>query len=74
VAQSCDPSDLAAASKCFCGLSDRELLEVQTYLLAVIAGGSTDPSALAASAKAFGGLPDGVLTQVQAYLACQIAG
>jgi hypothetical protein len=47
------------------------MLAIQTYLLAVIAGGSTDPGVLAAQAKAFQGL-NGRQLEVQSFLLCQI--
>jgi hypothetical protein len=69
---SCEPSDLAEAAKCFC-LSDHTQTAVQTYLLAVIAGGSLDPNVLQEDAKAFRGLSTEKLLDIQAYLLCQIA-
>lgn len=69
----CDTNSLADAAKCFGCLSPETQLQVQTYLLAQIAGGSTDPNTLAAQAKAFQQLPNSTLGEVQAYLLCQIA-
>lgn len=71
---SCDPGSLAAAAKCFCSLNERELAEVQVYLLATIAGGSLDPKTLAAQAACFCSLTSTQLLRVQDYLLCQIAG
>ena len=71
MAVSCEPADLAEAAKCFC-LPEHLQLAVQTYLLAVAAGGSTDPGTLAESAKDFRGLSARQLMEVQAYLLCQI--
>jgi hypothetical protein len=68
---SCTPEDLAAAAKCFSCLDTQSMLAIQTYLLAVIAGGSTDPGVLAAQAKAFQGL-NGRQLEVQSFLLCQI--
>lgn len=45
---------------------------IDTYLLAVIAGGSTDPETLALAAKNYQGIPPGMLRRIQAYLLCQI--
>ena len=70
----CDPASLAAASKCFCALNERQLSEVQVYLLATIAGGSLDPKTLAAQAACFCSLTSTQLLRVQDYLLCQIAG
>jgi len=68
---SCVPSDVAKAAKCFC-LSPAEKDAVDTYLLAVIAGGSTDPKTLASASKAFQGIPEGTIKAVQVYLLCHI--
>jgi hypothetical protein len=73
MAESCEPSDLASASKCFQCLSDKENMAIQAYLLAVIAGGSTDPEVLLAAAKDFSALDEKSLALVQAYLLCQIS-
>lgn len=70
---SCDTNDLAGAAKCFSCLPPRTLLEVQTYLLALIAGASTDPNTLALQAKCFTCLDTATLQQVRVYLLCQIA-
>lgn len=69
---SCDPNDLLAAAKCFSCL-DGMHAQVQTYLLAVIAGASLDPNVLLANAKAFQQLQGASLMEVQNYLLCQIA-
>lgn len=72
MAVSCTPEDLAAAAKCYTNcLSTETMLAVQTYLLAVIAGGSTDPAVLVQEAKAFQALR-GRQLEVQSYLLCQI--
>ena len=67
----CTAQSLTNAAKSFESLSERESLAVQTYLLAVIAGGSTDPATLLASAKCFC-LDRKKLMQIQDYLLCQI--
>lgn len=72
MAVSCDPNDLLAKSKCFRCL-DGMHQEVQTYLLAVIAGASLDPDVLLANAKAFQKLTGASQIEVQNYLLCQIA-
>jgi hypothetical protein len=73
MAISCEPNDLAAAITCFDKLSALQLEQVKTYLLAVIAGGSTDPETLMASAKCFNKFSFEQLLEVQTYLLCQIA-
>lgn len=73
MAISCNTDDLAAVAKCFSCLPPRTLLEVQTYLLALIAGASTDPNTLAVQAKCFSCLDAPTLQQVRVYLLCQIA-
>lgn len=70
---SCTPADLAAAAKCFQCLPSEQKQWIDTYLLAVIAKGSTDPNTLALAAKCFQCIPPGMLRRVQAYLLCQIA-
>ncbi len=70
---SCDPNDLAGLAKCFNCESPVTLQQIDTYLLALIAGTSTDPNTLALAAKCFDCLPPATLQQVQVYLLCQIA-
>jgi hypothetical protein len=74
MAQSCEPNDLAAAAKCFKCLSPDTLLQVQTFLLARLAGVTTDPNALAQLAKDFQRLPDATLVEINTLLLCRIAG
>lgn len=69
----CTTSALAEAAKCFTCLSPADHAAIQTYLLAVIAGGSTDPATLLASAKCFTCVPDGELKRIGVYLLCQAA-
>lgn len=73
MAISCDTNDLASVAKCFTCLSPVTQQQVQTYLLALIAGTSTDPDTLADAAKCFDCLSPATLQQVQVYLLCQIA-
>lgn len=73
MAISCTPADLAAAAKCFQCLPSEQKQWIDTYLLAVIAKGSTDPNTLALAAKCFQCIPPGMLRRIQAYLLCQIA-
>jgi hypothetical protein len=73
MAVSCDPNTLLQQSACFNScIPHGSQLAVQTYLLAVIAGGSQDPNALLQAAKAFQSLGEKSLLEVQAYLLCQI--
>lgn len=69
---SCTPADLAAAAKCFQCLPSEQKQWIDTYLLAVIAKGSTDPNTLALAAKCFQCIPSGMLRRIQAWLLCQI--
>lgn len=69
---SCDTNDLAALAKCFSCLDWKTQMEVQTYLLALIANQSTDPNTLAAAAKCFSCLDPKTLLEVKVYLLCQI--
>lgn len=69
---SCQPSDLESAAKCFECLTSKQKETIQTYLLAVIAGGSLDPKVLMTSAKCFQCLTPQEQQQVQVYLLCQI--
>lgn len=66
-----DPAALAAAAACFC-MSEREARAMQTYLLAVIAGGSLDPDVLAAEAAQFRGIRPSDVPGIQAMLLCSI--
>ena len=71
---SCAANDLAAGGATYAGLSERENLQVQTYLLAAINGGATDAKTLVAATEAAGWAEpsDRELLQVCAYLLCQI--
>lgn len=68
-----DVNALLEASKCMACLEHGELQWVKTYLLAVIAGGSTDPNVLLEQARCMECLEPGQLRQVQTYLLSQIA-
>lgn len=70
MATSCDTSDLAEAAKRFTCLMPEMREAVKTYLLAVMAGGSTDPVVLMDAAKCFKCVPD--QKALQNYLLCQI--
>ncbi len=74
MAVNCDPSSLANAATCFDScIPAGAQLAVQTYLLALIAGGSMDPSTLANNARCFlDCIPQGEQLAVQNYLLCQI--
>lgn len=73
MAISCEPADLAELAKCFRCLQGDQREAVKTYLLAVIAGGSTDPATLLEAAKCFyAQIPTGMQKAVQTYLLCQI--
>ena len=73
MAISCTPSDLSAEASCFeCQLSEVQRSAINTYLLALLAGGSTDPQTLLNSATAFQNLSPLQLAQIQAYLLCAI--
>lgn len=70
----CTPSSLADSAKCFECITKRQRDAINTYLLAVIAGGSTSPSVLMPLAKSFAdpSLTKKQLLAIQAYLMCQI--
>lgn len=71
MALSCEPSDLVAAAKCFDCIPKEMQMALQTYLLAVIAGGSLDPKTLMEQAKCFQ-FPDHIQQQIQTMLLCEI--
>lgn len=73
-AVNCDPAALVKASACLSCLTPGQHRMVQTYLLAVAAGGSTDPKVLLPLAKCFTCLTPGEQEIVQIYLECKIAG
>ncbi len=68
----CDPSTLVSDARCLSCLSPIQNLEVQTYLLATLAGVSTDPNELIRLSSAFRGTPVGALQWIKTYLLCQL--
>lgn len=72
MAVNCDTDALLDAAKCFKCIPDGEQAVIQTYLLAVAAGGSLDPDVLMAQAKCFKCIPPGMLAEIQVFLLCQI--
>lgn len=73
MATPCDPATVVAGAKCFACLTSKQRDLIKTYLLAVIAGGSTDPETLLAEAKCFDCLTRKQLRMVSTHLLCQIA-
>lgn len=73
MAISCTAEDLAEAAKCYACLTPKQKEAIKTYLLAVIAGGSTDPATLMEEAKCFLCLTEHQLKAIQVYLTCQAA-
>lgn len=74
MAVSTDPNDLMQAAACFdkC-IPPGMQRSVQTYLLAVIAGGSLDPNTLMQQADCFDKcIPKGMLEPIMAMLICNI--
>lgn len=70
---SCEPVDLAVASKCYC-YGDKKLSEaVMIYLLAQIAGDSSTPAQLAAKAKCYCYGDRKTAESVITFLLCQLA-
>lgn len=67
-----DPNALLEAAKCFKCIPSGLQGAVQTYLLAVIAGGSLDPDTLMQQANEFQKIPKGMLPEVMAMLLCNI--
>lgn len=72
MAVDCDPNALQEAAKCFKCIPQGAQAEVQTYLLAVIAGGSLDPNTLMQQAAQFQQIPKGMLGEIQVMLLCNI--
>lgn len=72
----CSPAILEANAKCFACLSEKDLLEIITYALAVKAGLSTNPTTLLALANNAGyqNLSEKDLLRIQAFALCQILG
>lgn len=71
-----DINELQESSKCFTCLKPGQRDYVETYLLAVAAGGSLDPNTLLAQAQelCFDCLTDGQRETVNTYLRWVIAG
>lgn len=69
----CDTNSLINLARTFSSLGAMQHMQVQTYMLALLAGGSTDPSTLAQAARCFSCLTPAQLQQVKAYLLCQLA-
>lgn len=67
-----DPASLLNAAKCFTCLTVDDREAIKTYLLAVLAGGSTDPQTLMEAAKCFTCLDASQQKAIQNYLLCQI--
>jgi hypothetical protein len=73
----CTPQALESAASCLHCLTPRQQLEVQTYLLFLIAGQATTTAnitAVVAKASCLHCLTDKELMAVQAYLTCIAAG
>ena len=72
MAVNCDPSTLANDARCWAKCLSGMEPAVQTYLLAVIAGGSTDPKELLRLASSWT-VTWGTEEAIKTYLLCQIA-
>ena len=70
----CDVTTLLRDARCAPCLSPDENLQVQTFLLASLAGVSTDPNVLMRLAACFSCMSIMQLMQVKSYLLCQFAG
>lgn len=68
----CDTDNLANLSRCFSCLNPVQHMEVQTYLLAQLAGMSSDPSTLIQAAREFGSIPVPILQLIKTYLLCSL--
>ncbi len=75
MAVDCSTDSLVDGAKCFLEcIPPGGQLAVQTYLLALLAGGSMDPTVLMNNARCFEAcIPPGNQLAVQNYLLCQIA-
>ena len=77
MALSCTPASLEASAACFHCFTPKQQLEIQTYLLFLIAGQATTTaniSAVMAKAACFHCLTEKQLMEIQAYLTCLAAG
>lgn len=72
MADTCEPSTLMAAAKCFTCLGPTEQYAIQTYLLCQISGMSCEPATLMDSARCFTCLEESQLAAINTYLLCQI--
>lgn len=70
----CDTNSLIQAARCFSCLTPIQHMQVQAYLLAQMAGGSTDPNTLLQESRAFRGIPPIILQWMKVYLLCLSAG
>lgn len=61
-------------ARCFRCLPEATHFEIQTYILSVIAGGSTDPAVLVNQARGLAALSWQSLTEVKVYLLATLAG
>lgn len=72
---SCEPSDLVAASRCYCGLQPRDLDAIKVYLLSVLAGvENMTPAELVAISKCYACIPPNMIKAVEAALLCTVTG
>lgn len=69
---SCNPSDVARASACYC-FNEQVSREVMIYLLAQIAGDTSTPAQLASKAKCYCFSDRKVAESVITMLLCNIA-
>lgn len=70
---SCEPSDLATASKCFCFADQKQIDSVIIYLLTQIAGDTSTPAELSRKAACFCFPDTRSRDAVMLYLLCAIA-
>ncbi len=68
----CTPTELADLSRCFLCLTEAQREAAKTYLMALIAGGSTDPTTLMSESACFQCLSVAQLRKLQPYLLCLI--
>ena len=77
MALSCTPQALESAAACFHCFTPKQQLEIQTYLLFLVAGQATTTAnitAIQAKAACFHCMPEKQLMEIQAYLTCLAAG
>jgi hypothetical protein len=73
MAISCDPNDLAEASKCFDCIPKNIQNSVIIYLLNVISELNLTPEQLVENSKCYDCIPKNIQPAVQTYLLCQIS-